>query len=464
MAEDGPTRTGGTEIKEDRMMKRTVTLLVLLALLCAACSGIPPQGGSVPGISEESGAAQPDDPSGAAEESPGDREQRISVYPRQAAEYTDMSRDGSLLVSVNGAGEKTVRLLPGVRCSDGRLSPEGNAVLCKTDVDAAGDGRFCGYRVFSLEDPRQGYDYDGRQMGFQDHIWLDQNLIGYASAGFDRARGITWGSVRLFDGRYNPLDLTLTPAARGQSAIVGIGYDKTAGRYILVHAENQSTQTEQFSVNRMILSLFDSKGAPTEKIPIPEEYQCRYSANTLSLYSNNPAVTADGNILLTAQKKESPREPVLLAVSIKDKSIREFPYGDSFRLLDDGKTVFATAYVYATGHSQPALLRFDQGGTTAQELPLRFAADGYGNGFIPRDAAAREGQVYWMAENATVEGRSFGGLFYWDSIRDPHARDIRLLEILPASYSCSLVGVDGRGACHVLIEGDIPLPGRDGGE
>lgn len=387
-----------------------------------------------------------------------------SCYPEQAAKYLKMGLDGSALLSFNKAGEHRELLFPRVNYSDAQMSPDGNHLLCKTNSGGAGESRWCGYSVVSLiTNPAEIYDYNGIQWGYQDHVWLDDNLIGFADSDVIGGQEDTWKSIQLFDSRYTPINTSLQLSTNKDDTVVGIGYNRTKKQYILTHAINKSLGADPFAANQLILSVFNSQGILVHEIPIPKEYQSPYSRNILALYSNNPMVTEDGHILLTAQKAGGNRDLLLLVLSPKDQSIQELPYGDALCLSADGKTAFAVASDYESNRRQSALLHFDgRESATVQELPHNFVDKNYSGEFVPFEAAISAHHVYIMAENYMDAGEAYCGLFYWDINENQSSEQIKLLQVFPDRDFCNIVGVDGEGFCSILINGVVPDYAEEG--
>lgn len=432
-------------------MKTTAAVLTMALLLCA-CTG-----GAVRGQPPSSAIGESQSPD-ASPISPPPAQPEPS-YPKQAADYLKMSLEGSVLVSLNMAGKKQTLLLGRENYSEGQLSPDGKRLLCKVNAGGAGEASWCGYTTLSLANPADTTPHSEIQMGYQDHIWLDDALIGFASGSVIGGQEGTWKPVQLFDSSYAPLKIpfALPTKPEGKSQIVGIGYDGARAQFVLAHAENLAPPRDAFSVNRLLLSIFDQKGTWMDEIAVPQEYQSPYSGNIRALITHNPVVTAQGHILVCAERKEEAKAYDLLMISPDRQSTQILPYGHSVRLSADEKSAYVAAYDAENNILQPALLCVDEQGEIAvQELPRTLTADGYDGSFRLFDAAIRGEHVYIMARNDVGQKGSFTGLFYWDAKTSARAENIRLLDIFPGSDDCNLTGVDEAGACRILIRGAVP--------
>jgi hypothetical protein len=376
----------------------------------------------------------------------------VSNYPDQAKEYLRASLDGSLLVRIDRDKNAETVEFPGKNYSDADLSPNGEYILCKTNAMSAGEASWCGYTVLDLTASQiMSHPYDGEQWGYQNHIILSDELIGFASGNVIGGQEDNWESVKLFDNRYNKLDV---PGLETDIQVVGIGYDRTEERYVLAYAVDLAEgEAIPFSDNRLVIAVYRQDGALIREYQIPDEYMSLYSRNLLLLTPNNPVVARNGQILIRVMLDPQNHSPSLLVIQ-PDGLVEEIPScGEGFRLSADGNHAFAIG-LDNEGALVSSILDLNQPGLAAQELPATaFVVDGYAEPFTPIDAVLRDNHTYILAESYTEDYELFSGLFYWDG------EQAELLQILPGRGDCSLAGVGVNGECYVMIHGvsgDIP--------
>ncbi len=374
-------------------------------------------------------------------------------YPEQAKGYLRQTIEGSLLLRVSPSGEVQTRFFPAANYSEARLSPDGRLLLCKADASSAGEAFWSGYAILDLAAaPVAVYPYAGEQWGLQDHIWLDDNLIGFADGSPVGGQEESWRPIQLHDGRFQPLPVPLRFAQEEQRELIGVGYLSGSRQYVLVFAENLSPPGEDpYLISRIALAFFDETGARVGGFTLPEEYMSLYSTNLLSLLPNNPFVTADGRVLLRVIKRTGEnryRNYFLLVIDPKTQKAEELPYGSSVRLSADGRYALAGRESEKLPYWNPALLDFgDAAATKVTELPATFAPEGFANQFYTYDGVANDKGVYLLAENFTKEYHLFNTLLYWDG------KEAKPLGFFPGRDHCSVAGVDADGNCLLLLHG-----------
>lgn len=390
-------------------------------------------------------------------ESSGDINEISASYPEQAKEDLQQCMDGSVRIFINRAKDEGRKASPGINYSDARMSPNGNYILCKTDAGGAGEARWSGYCVIDLTtNPTEVYTFDGEQWGFQNHVFLSDELIGIATGAVIGGQEDTWKSIQVFDAQYNPLNAAPQFLESEDTHVVGIGYYTASKQYVLAYAKDTAKdQMNRFSENRFVLALFESDGTFLSEYEIPEEYMSPYSPNLLTLYPNNPVVTSEGHILIPVVKREDIKtgnyhRKKLLVINPADWSVQELPCGEALRLSAEGDRAFAVSYD-DDGIPFPVILDFNgraEAAVTGFPDTLWEVA-GYPNRFYPFDAVMRAHHVYVMAESYTENGDAFCGLFYWDG------EQAELLRVFPGSSFCSLAGVSGEGSCYVMLHGMV---------
>jgi hypothetical protein len=314
------------------------------------------------------------------------------------------------------------------------------------------------------------YPYDGEQWGYQNHVILSDELIGFAFGNTLGGTEDNWDGIKLFDNRYNKLSVpdfsTASLSLDGLPAsftpendiqVVGIGYDRTEEQYVLVYALNTAdTEEIPFSDNRLVVAIYGQDGTFVKEFKTVEECMSLYSRNLLTLTPNNPMVANQGQILLRAMREDMDYSQSLVTIE-PDGWLDALPfYGEGFRLSADGNRAFAFGFD-DTEKIVSTILELNlpgQWGASLREIPATaWSVEGYGENFTPVDAVMRDNHTYILAEYYSDAYEVFSGLFYWDG------EQAELLQILPGRGYCSLAGVGREGECNVMIHGkseDVP--------
>jgi|GEM_PF-1127740 len=371
----------------------------------------------------------------------------------QGKNYLQMSLDGSYVLSFDSEGKKEETLFPAVNYSNAQISFDGTYMLCKVNASAAGEGRWCEYSTVNLLTGEAYNCNSDVQFGFQNHIWLDNNIIGVAYGQLGEE------SIQLFDNMYNPLNVSFDFPQDAADMLAGIGYNRSSSQYIFARLEDTENKTD----DRFLLSVFEKDGSHAKEIEIPQEYSPLYSGNILMWIPNNPVITADGNILLTVQKKEdiesgNTHKWTLLVISPNGEILQEIPGSNNLRLSDNGNAVFTlVSDPLQSSYPAPTVISFEDGDLSVYELPAFFAEnDDYENPFTPFDAVFDGHNVYIMTDKGTDDGMGAHGLFYWDMQKDPNAEQIKLLEVFHGIGYYDLAGIDDNGYCNILLNGVVP--------
>jgi len=386
-----------------------------------------------------------------------------TAYPEQAKEYLKYALEGSLQLTFGPGSSHNEKTYPGVSYSDGQFSPNGGILLCKENRGGAAEARWSSYATLNLtQNPTEIHSLDGEQWGFQDHILLDDNLIGFASSGVVGGQENSWQSIQLYNAAYVPLSLTLSfdfgeerVTTDGQDyrerELTGIGYDRKNQHYVLTYAKYEGELIEtkdRLTKNRLGIAIYDVTGKLLKEMEVDASYHAPWSRNILILTTNNPVVLNDGRILLEAMTDDD--VVTVLLVNPTDDSTTSLLGGDIVSASPDGMRAITSGYDQEDALGA-TLWNLSGKEPVPEILPAAWEAEGITFSFW--DATLGPNQVYLLGESYSEDGEGFCGLFYWND------GELELLSLLPGLSYCSLVsGVDQEGYAHVLVHG---LSGED---
>ncbi|WP_092638197.1 hypothetical protein [Acetanaerobacterium elongatum] len=372
------------------------------------------------------------------------------------------SLKGSKLLTISPEG-KVVKAVsyPGQCLSNARLSPNGRYMLCQTDIESGGESFNCDYIVIDLQTGKQ-YRSPDRQSGYQNHIILSDNLIGYAEG--TRINGPEQNKpIKLYDMQYRPLDIALafdsgkrlvhdSGESYDENSITGIGYNPHSETYYVTYAKDLSLDglkegeyQQIFSQSRMGIAVFNKNGIPIDNRYLPKEYSAPYSGNVLWLIPNSPVVLPDGWLVVSSIKNY--KTNTLLLINPNGWEVKELNYQSHNGCGLTDKLLPVYEYQLPQ-YPNTTLLGFQNGTITAKhELPVTVKAGL--NEFEPFEIEWKDNKGYFLAIGQGTDWMSIYGLFFWDGTT------AKLNHLLP--IECNLVGIDSEGNSMVLLDGATPL-------
>ena len=388
------------------------------------------------------------------------------TLPRQVQDYLRGALQGSRLLTIGPDGQVLQnRFFPDKAYSAGAVFGDGRYLFCQQDAGSAGEASWADNVVVDLQ-TKEVFLCDETQWGYQRHLLLDENIIGFAMGGrvLD-SQDKQWTPLKFYDKQYRPLNLQLDfdfgrtlKSGTGDASpysehfVTGICYDKNLRRYYLTFAKDLThlpggSPWDLYSENQMGIAVFDEVGQLVEAKLLPSEYTAPYSHNVFTLISNNPQLTEDGWLILNHDT--AARETGTLLVDPFTWEAIPLPY-ERLRYVGDG-LFWATQRNEREPRSQ--LVKIHNGGVKEHcPLPGEIAVEGYTNGFTPTQMILNNGTGYITAISWVNQSVYFSGLFYWDG------RKPELVHLLTEYFN--LAGMDGQGNCLLLLDG-IPEEYRE---